>query len=210
MTVSQSLISFVVAAGLLTITPGLDSALVLRTAATEGASRAILAGFGIIAGCLVWGAVVAVGLGALLAASEIAYTVLKWIGVAYLSWLGLQLICRPRSELPVATGLDSRYVKRRSGWFWKGLFQNLLNPKVGVFYVSFLPQFVPSSVSAGPYTFLLAAIHGGLGLAWFGVLIVATRPIVRVLRRPKVLRAMDRLMGGVFLAFGAKLALSRR
>ena len=73
MTVSQSLISFVLAAGLLAITPGLDSALVLRTAATEGASRAIRAGLGIVVGCLVWGGVVAVGLGALLAASEIAF-----------------------------------------------------------------------------------------------------------------------------------------
>jgi threonine/homoserine/homoserine lactone efflux protein len=210
MTVSQSLISFVLAAGLLAITPGLDSALVLRTAATEGASRAIRAGLGIVVGCLVWGGVVAVGLGALLAASEIAYAALKWIGVAYLSWVGLQLICRPRSEFPVTIDLDARHVKRRSGGFWKGLLQNLLNPKVGVFYVSFLPQFVPSSVSPGPYTFLLAAIHGGLGLAWFGILIVATRPIVRVLRRPRVLRAMDRLTGGVFIAFGAKLALSSR
>jgi threonine/homoserine/homoserine lactone efflux protein len=208
--ISQSLISFVLAAGLLTITPGLDSALVLRTAATEGASRAIRAGLGIVVGCLVWGAVVAVGLGALLAASEIAFTVLKWVGVAYLSWLGLQLICRPRSQLTVSTDLDPRHVKLRRGWFWKGLLQNLLNPKVGVFYVSFLPQFVPSSVSPGPYTFLLAAIHGGLGLVWFGILIVATRPIVGVLRRPGVLRAMDRLTGGVFIAFGAKLALSRR
>jgi threonine/homoserine/homoserine lactone efflux protein len=153
---------------------------------------------------------VAVGLGALLAASEIAYTVLKWIGVAYLSWLGLQFICRPRSELPVTIDLDPRQVKLRGGWFWKGLLQNLLNPKVGVFYVSFLPQFVPPSVSAGPYTFLLAAIHGALGLAWFGVLIVGTRPIVGVLRRPGILRTMDRLTGGVFIAFGAKLALSRR
>jgi threonine/homoserine/homoserine lactone efflux protein len=210
MTVSQSLISFILAAGLLTITPGLDTALVLRTAATEGASRAIRAGLGIVVGCLVWGAVVAFGLGALLAASQIAYAVLKWIGVAYLSWLGLHLICFPRSSLPVTTDLDPRQVKLRGGWFWKGLLQNLLNPKVGVFYVSFLPQFVPSSVSPGPYTFLLAAIHGALGLAWFAILIVATRPIVGVLRRPRILRAMDRLTGGVFIAFGARLALSRR
>ena len=92
----------------------------------------------------------------------------------------------------------------------RGLLQNLLNPKVGVFYISFLPQFVPAAVPAAPWMLLLAGIHAALGLLWFGVLITATRPIVGLLRRPPVLRAIDRLTGLVFLAFGAKLALSRR
>ena len=210
MTVAQSLVSFVLAAGLLTIAPGLDSALVLRTAATEGGSRAARAGLGIATGCLIWGGVVAVGLGALLAASEFAFAALKWAGVAYLFWLGLQLICRPRTELPPETDLGPLGAGGGFGWFWKGLLQNLLNPKMVVFYVSFLPQFVPSGVPAAAYTFLLVVIHGMLGLAWFTTLILATRPLVRVLRRPSTLKMMDRLTGGVFMAFGAKLALSSR
>jgi threonine/homoserine/homoserine lactone efflux protein len=207
MTIAQSLLSFVLAAGLLTIAPGLDSALVLRTATAEGGARAARAGLGIFAGCLIWGGVVAVGLGALLAASKFAFATLKWAGVAYLFWLGLQLVCQPRTELPPATDLAPR---GGSGWFWKGMLQNLLNPKVGIFYVSFLPQFVPATVPTVAYTFLLSAIHGALGLAWFAALILATRPLVRVLRRPSTLKMLDRLTGGVFMASGAKLALSSR
>ena len=207
-TVAQSLISFLLAAGLLTVTPGLDTALVLRTAATEGTASAIRAGSGIVVGTLVWGAVVALGLGALLAASEVAFTALKWIGVAYLVWLGVRLLRRPRSRWRVT--VDRAPAGRRSGWFWKGLLQNLLNPKVGIFYVSFLPQFVPATVPAAPYTFLLAALHGGLGTVWFGILIAATQPMAGLLSSPAVLRAVDRITGGVFVAFGAALALSRR
>ena len=112
MTVTQSLISFVLAATLLTITPGLDSALVLRTAAVEGTSRAVRAGFGIVAGCLAWGGAIAVGLGALLAASATAFVVLKWIGVCYLVWLGIQLLRRPRSTFAAADQPDR--VSRRT------------------------------------------------------------------------------------------------
>ncbi|HEX8262404.1 MAG TPA: LysE family transporter, partial [Allosphingosinicella sp.] len=86
----QSLIAFTLAAALLTVTPGLDTALVLRTAAAEGARRALAAALGICLGCLAWGVLVAVGLGVLLQASELAYAVLKWIGAAYLLYLGVR------------------------------------------------------------------------------------------------------------------------
>lgn len=209
MTVTQALVSFILAAGLLTVTPGLDTALVLRTGMAEGPQQAAQAALGIVIGCLIWGAAVAIGLGALLAASAVAFTLLKWLGAAYLLWLGLRLILVPRSQaLPVAEA-SSQARRGRSGWFWKGLLQNFLNPKIGVFYVSFLPQFVPPTVDVVSFTFLLAAIHAVLGLAWFAVLIRATQPLVRMLRRPAVVKAMDRLTGCVFVGFGAKLALSR-
>ena len=98
MTLATALALFMVAAGLLTITPGLDTAMVLRTAALESARRAGLAALGVVCGCLAWGAAVALGLGVLLAASETAYTALKWAGAAYLAWLGINLILRPRSK----------------------------------------------------------------------------------------------------------------
>ena len=81
--VSVSLTAFVAAAGVLTVTPGLDTALVLRTAATSSARQAALAGLGIVVGCFGWGVLVAMGLGALLMASQLAYSVLKWVGAAY-------------------------------------------------------------------------------------------------------------------------------
>ena len=208
MTVVQALLAFSVAAALLTITPGLDTALVLRTAAVEGAKRAALASLGIVTGCLAWGAAVALGLGVLLEASTLAFNVLKWAGAAYLVWLGIGLILKPRDRFDLSapdgpSGDDF-------AWMRRGFLTNLLNPKVGVFYVSFLPQFLPLGAPAGPFIFLLAAMHAVMGLAWFAALIAATRPIAGVLQRAAVVRWLDRLTGGVFLAFGVRLALERR
>ncbi|HEX8063766.1 MAG TPA: LysE family translocator [Allosphingosinicella sp.] len=200
----QSLIAFTLAAALLTVTPGLDTALVLRTAAAEGARRAFAAALGICLGCLAWGALAAVGLDILLEASELAYLILKWVGAAYLLYLGIRLIFAPapRTEaLQPAPGAN---------WFVRGLLTNLLNPKVGAFYVSFLPQFIPPGAGVASTTLLLAAIHAALGLLWFTLLIGATRPLSKILRRPALVRALDRATGGVLIFFGLRLAFSRQ
>lgn len=204
----QSLIAFTLAAALMTVTPGLDTALVLRTATVEGARRALAASLGIVLGCLAWGAIVAGGLGALLAASELAYTILKYAGAAYLVWLGLKLILSKRNDFGAAGTPEGRDA---GAWLWfrRGLLTNLLNPKVGVFYVSFLPQFVPPGSEVAATTLLLAAVHALLGLAWFAALILATRPVAAALRKPRTIRWLDRATGTVFLLFAARLALSR-
>jgi threonine/homoserine/homoserine lactone efflux protein len=208
MTIAQALAAYLVAAVLLTLTPGLDTALILRTAAVEGPKRAAMAGVGIIAGCLVWGAGVALGLGALLAASHLAFTLLKWAGAAYLVWLGANLILKPRSGFDVTGGAAS--AGSDFTWLRRGLLTNLLNPKIGVFYISFLPQFLPAGVAPAPFIFLLAAIHGAISVVWFAGLIGATRPIAGALRNASVVRWLDRITGGVFLGFGVRLALERR
>jgi threonine/homoserine/homoserine lactone efflux protein len=206
MTLYTSLVAFLAAATLLTIAPGLDTALVLRTAAIAGPRRAALAGLGVAVGCFGWAILVALGLGALLAASQIAYTTLRWVGAAYLVWVGYKMLRHPRrSFVPEAGGNEGQRVA-----FTTGLLTNLLNPKVGVFYVSFLPQFVPPGVSVAPYILLLGAIHAVLGLIWFSCLIIATRPLARVLGRPSVVQTCDRLTGGMFVAFGVGLALQSR
>ena len=209
MTIAQALVAFCLAAGLLTIAPGLDTALVLRTAAAEGSRGAALAGLGIVMGCLTWGAAVALGLGALLAASELAFSVLKWAGVLYLVWLGLNLLLKPRSRFDLELADQAPPPSSRS-WLSRGYLTNLLNPKVGVFYVSFLPQFLPAHVPVGPFIFLLAVLHAFMGIVWFGLLIIATRPVVRALKKPAVIRRLDRLTGLVFVGFGVKLALVRQ
>jgi threonine/homoserine/homoserine lactone efflux protein len=99
---------------------------------------------------------------------------------------------------------------RGLGWLRRGLLTNLLNPKIGVFYVTFLPQFVPTGVGAGLWMLLLAALHVAYSMVWFAVLIAATLPLSRVLKRPAVVRWIDRITGGVLIGFGARLALSRR
>lgn len=201
---SASFIAFLGAAALVTIAPGLDTALVLRTAAVEGARRAFLAGLGVALGCLAWAGMAAIGVGALLAASEAAYTALKWAGAAYLLWLGVKLLLRPRERFDFAAE------KSNGAPLARGFLTNILNPKVGVFYVSFLPQFVPPEAPAGIWVMGLGAVHAAMGLFWFALLIAATRPLARLFQRSAFVKTIDRLTGGVFLSFGAALALESR
>lgn len=206
MSVTDALLAYTLAATLLTLTPGLDTALILRTAAADGGKKAFQAALGIDAGCFVWGALVAFGLGALFAVSEMAYSILKWCGAGYLCWLGIQLLLRPRTTFDTRQGDETR----ASNSFLRGMLGNVLNPKMGVFYVSFLPQFIPAGHSPMVWTFLLVAIHALIGTLWSLTLIVATRYASGVLKKTGVVKWMDRVTGSVFLLFAAKLALSKR
>lgn len=205
MTAGHALIAFTAAAGLLTITPGLDTALVLRTAAIEGSRRALLAGAGICVGCLTWGLTASVGLGALLAVSQLGYSALRIVGACYLILLGATLWLRAGPFSPTA---GEREVPSR-GWFVRGLLTNLLNPKVGVFYMTFLPQFVPAGVNVTSFSMLLATIHATEGMLWFAVLIVAIRPLSQWLQRPPVATTLERATGAVLIGFGLELVWSR-
>jgi threonine/homoserine/homoserine lactone efflux protein len=203
---APSLLVFLTAAAILTVTPGIDTAMVLRAATIGGRRPAALASLGIACGCLVWGAATSLGLGALLHASEVAYTLVKFAGAAYLVWLGVGLLWKPRASLDKALGAPDARDAREA--FWRGFLTNLLNPKVGMFYVTFLPQFVPVGASVALNSFMLACLHVMLSLAWFVVLIVTTEPLGKFLRRPRVVTILDRLTGGLFVAFGVKLAIS--
>jgi threonine/homoserine/homoserine lactone efflux protein len=206
MSIADNLIAFTLAATLLTLTPGLDTALILRTSTVEGRKQGLRAALGINAGCLLWGAAVAFGLGALIAVSQLAYDILKYCGAAYLAWLGMNMLVRPRQSL----GAVAAQGRSEANWFLKGMLGNLLNPKVGIFYVSFLPQFIPQGQPLVAWTFGLVGIHVALGLLWSMVLIGATQSLAGVLRREKVIQWMDRATGLVFVLFAARLALSRR
>jgi threonine/homoserine/homoserine lactone efflux protein len=213
MTIYHALLAFTIAAGLLTSTPGLDTALILRTAAVEGSRRAILATIGICFGLLTWGLAASVGLAALLAASQVAYRVLRVVGACYLIFLGLKMLLRkhPSSSAISDSALPTIHVSTSAPrWFVRGLLTNLLNPKVGVFYVTFLPQFIPAGVAVIRFSMLLAAIHAAEGIVWFSVLILATRPLTRWLRRPRVAQTLDRTTGTVLVGFGLGLVLDNR
>lgn len=207
MTVEQSLFAFTLAAIVLAATPGIDTALVLRMSISAGARRGLGAAFGIAAGCLLWGAVVATGLGALLAASGTVFTVVKFLGAAYLVWQGVLLLRSRglRTDAPAVTAEGETV----GSAFAKGFLTNALNPKVGIFYLTLLPQFVPAGVGMASFSFLLASVHVAMSLLWFVLLIALTQRSVRFLQKPSVVAALDRLTGVVFLAFGLKLAVSQ-
>ncbi|ESK57318.1 LysE family translocator [Acinetobacter tjernbergiae] len=201
---SMMLISYLIAITLLTLTPGLDTTLIIRTATIEGKIKAFQAALGINLGCIVWGIIVACGLGALLMTSDLAFNALKWMGAAYLTWLGFNLILKPRTQL---AGLNESAATQN--WFMKGLWGNLLNPKVGIFYISFLPQFIPHTASPVVWTMGLVLIHVLIGFIWSIFLIVAMQSIAAYLKQPKFIQYMDRITGSIFILFALKLALSK-
>ena len=213
MTATAALLAFTLAAAILTVTPGMDTALVLRTAAVEGGRRALMAGLGIAAGCLAWGVVAALGLGSLLLVSTLAYDALRICAALYLFYLGVKLLW---GTLPgKQTAADASRpapaaAASAGGWFVRGCLTNALNPKIGIFYITFLPQFIPAGADVLRFSLLLAGIHAVLGILWFAVLVAATRPLARWLARPAVMRGLDRMTGAVFIAFGLKLALEKR
>jgi threonine/homoserine/homoserine lactone efflux protein len=213
MSVEQALLSFTVTAGLLTITSGLDTALVLRTSAVEGGKQAMRAGIGICFGCLLWGVAASFGLSALLAASGFAYSVLRIIGAIYLGYLGIKLLIRAFASTSSnsATGpvFEEHKGRDSSLWLRRGLLTNLLNPKVGMFYLSFLPQFIPASVQVWSFSILLASIHATEALLWFLLLTNATELLSGWLRQRPVVMALDSAMGAIFIGFGLKIAFDK-
>jgi threonine/homoserine/homoserine lactone efflux protein len=213
MTIEQALLSFTLAAGLLTITPGLDTALVLRTAAVEGGKQAMRAGIGVCFGCLFWGAAASFGLSALLAVSGFAYNALRIVGAIYLGYLGIKLFIRAFASTStngaVAPVLKEDKSTDNSLWLQRGLLTNLLNPKVGVFYLSFLPQFIPAGVQVWSFSMLLALIHATEGILWFLLLTNATELLSGWLKQRRVVMALDSAMGAIFIGFGLKLAFDK-
>jgi threonine/homoserine/homoserine lactone efflux protein len=207
----QLLLLFIAAAGLLTITPGMDTAMVLRTSTSCGPRDGAAASIGICLGLLIWGVGAAFGLTALLAASALAFDILKWVGAAYLVYLGLKLLVKPRSSSTLDRNQSEEAAKsgKNSSAFYRGFLSNMLNPKVGVFYITFLPQFIPHGVNAAGFSLLLAGIHVLITTAWFALLIALTVPLGRFLSKPGVVRNLDRLTGCVFVGFGVKLAVAK-
>ncbi|MFE7508363.1 LysE family translocator [Promicromonospora sp. NPDC057488] len=223
MTVLDAMLLFALVAIPLTIMPGLDSALVLRTAVVSGRGHAYATALGINVGTLAWGVAAAVGATAVLAASETAYRALTLAGAAYLAWLGGRLLwtsfrpgsydALPGGVVPGALPSDAapsgavRPVATRSRWrsFAVGATTNLLNPKVGVFYLATIPQFLPDGVPHLLMGVLLATEHNVLGLVWLGLLIHAAGLARRWLSGRAIARVTDRVTGVVLLGFGGRI-----
>ncbi len=210
MTLGAAVLTFALVAAALTVTPGLDTALVLRAALTRGRREAAATAAGIVAGLLVWGAAAAAGVSALLTASDVAFDVLRYAGAAYLVWLGGRLLVT--AVRGTGARLEPEDTAPASAWraVRVGLGTNLLNPKVGVFYVALLPQFVPAGSDPLAVGLLLAAVHGVLSLLWFALLIALAGVLARWLRRPATVRAIDGVTGAALLGFGVRLAVGGR
>lgn len=205
---------FIAAGLLLNLTPGADMALIASRAAAQGWRIGAAAALGVGAGCSVHVAAAAAGLGALLAGSPLAFTLLRWVGAAYLVWLGLGLL-RSRPAAAAVDGDDTagRPTPAPQPWrrvFWQGFLTNALNPKVALFFLAFVPQFIPPDAPHKAWTFLvlglifnLNSLPINLGYAWLAAWAARRLDAVQ-----KAMHWLDRAAGLMFLGFGLRLAMT--
>lgn len=205
------LLAFTVVAALLTVAPGPDTFLVIRNSLRGGRPDGFLTALGISSGLWFHALLSAIGVSAVLAHSAAGFLVLKAGGALYLAWLGLQSLrsaFASPDQSPADTVPPARVEGSRS--YREGLLTNLLNPKVIVFYLALLPQFISPGDAVIAKSLLLAAIHGMLGIAWFAFVSWGVDRSRQLFLRPRLRRFLDGLCGLVLVGFGLRLALAQR
>ncbi len=209
----HSLLLFIAAGLLLNLTPGPDVLYIVSRALRSGTRAGIVAGFGINAGCFVHIAAAAVGVSALMAASSTAFTLLKWMGAAYLLWVGVRmLLSRPRKDEPAlaAGGVEAAGPVSMKKVFLGGFWTNALNPKVALFFLAFVPQFIAHDAANKALAFFLLGMLFNfnaifVNAAW-ALLAGWTARRVGLVQRG--MHWLERGAGALFVGFGIKLALS--
>lgn len=201
-------LAFAAVAAVVTVTPGLDTMLVVRTTVSAGRRTGSLAAAGVASGCLSWAVASAAGLTALLAASRFAFDALRVAGACYLFWLGAQALWRTRRRSGAPAAEPDAPVSGLAA-FRTGYTTNLLNPKVGVFYMSLMPQFVPHGAPVFGTSMAFAAIHTVEGVLWLGAVVGAAGAARRALARPAVRRRLQQITGLAFIGFGLRLVTER-
>jgi threonine/homoserine/homoserine lactone efflux protein len=196
------LYAFIGVAAILTILPGADMALVTRNVLVVGRRRTMLTIGGIGVGCIIHATASALGLSAILATSATAFDVVKTIGAAYLVFLGVQSI---REAGRAASARAAAF-----GPFLQGFLTNVLNPKVAIFYLTFLPQFIGPGEPVFRRSLFLASLHIAMGFAWLTAYAWFVDQLGAVLTRPRVKAWLERVTGGLLIALGARLAWARR
>src|SRR5689334_18338200 len=190
---------FALASLVLIAIPGPDQALIVRNALVGGRAAGLRTMLGGASGLLLHSTAAVLGLSALLAASATAYTSLKVAGVAYLLYLGVRMLREAGTEAPQ----DAR---RGSRPYSQGLLSNAMNPKCALFFLTFLPQFLPAHGARLPMAVALAAVFELLYLAWFTSLVALVDRVGDWLRRPRPRAWMDRASGSALVGFAARLA----
>jgi RhtB (resistance to homoserine/threonine) family protein len=199
------LLAFALTALVIEITPGPNMTYLAALSLSRGMRTGFAAVAGIALGLMTYGVIAAFGLAAAIDHSPWLYGLLRWGGVAYLLWLAWDAWSGKEDASPGRTvGADAR------PWpaFRRGLITNLLNPKVGVFYVALLPQFLPPGSDPLAVGLLLAGVHAIISVVWFAVLITLAAALGRRLRRPSTVRAIGGVTGTTLVGFGVKLAVT--
>jgi len=209
----ENLALFIAAGLLLNLTPGPDVLYIVTHAMRRGVRAGMVAALGITAGCFVHIAAAALGVSALMAASSTAFTVLKWAGAAYLVYVGIRLMLAKSAGIAIDSIADSPRVAGAAGIksiFFQGFWTNVLNPKVALFFLAFVPQFISPGVDNKAVVFLLLGLLfniNALGVN-FGWALAASWLARRLGSLQHGLQWLDRAAGAMFIGFGLKLALS--
>ncbi|MDT8915999.1 LysE family translocator [Amycolatopsis sp. PS_44_ISF1] len=194
-----TVLAFTAAAVVIVVVPGPDQALLLQTSAA-GRAAAMRTAAGVLLGIVLWGIASVAGLSALLSNGSVAYRVVTVIGAAYLIWLGIAAL---RSAISATVPAPKTSERRNAGFFLRGLVMNCLNPKIGLFYLSILPQFLPgSAASALGAELLLFAIYVTVSALWLLGFAFAAGSLQPVLGRPKVRRTLNSVVGVILLGLG--------
>jgi threonine/homoserine/homoserine lactone efflux protein len=207
-------LAFAGIAAVLTITPGADMALVAKNVFTRGAKGSFATILGICSGLFVHATASALGLSAILAKSARAFEIVKWAGAAYLFYLGVMALRRAvKGGAPANLNAREETAKKREGWwggYSEGLLTNLLNPKVAIFYLTFLPQFIAPGDPVLRVSLFLASFHVVMGLVWLSIYSRALHKLNTKLAGGRVRRTIEAATGGLLMALGAKLVFARR
>lgn len=204
------LITFVVVSVVLTAIPGPDSLLVVRSG-LRGRAQATAVGAGSAVAALAWGVAAAFGLAVVLERSALAFTVVKLAGAAYLTFLGVRTLWSTRRSAAAPEVPQESSTEPGNAWMGlrTGTIAGLLNPKTGLFYVAILPQILPKDTSVLSSTLLFAGIDAVVCLAYFSLLAALAALLLPYLRRPKVMRAAERITGITLLGVGIRAAVEK-
>ena len=213
---TTALLGFALAATLVILAPGPDFMLVMRNTVRGGRRAGWVTGCGTLSGLTVWALAAALGLSALLRVSHVAYDVLRFCGAAYLVWLGVTSLISFRRNPTDRAGRNADIAAlgqapvRPGRAYLNGMLSNLLNPKISVFFMAFLPAFVPAGASASQFSLVLGAWFIAETGLWLAVVAWLADRGVRWLRRPTVQRWLERITGIVLIGFGLRLATESR
>lgn len=203
---------FVLSGWLLNLTPGPDVLYIVSSALRSGVRAGIVAALGITAGCFVHIVAAGLGVSALMATSAMAFSVLKWVGAAYLLYVGVRLLLSkaPDAIKIEAGSADSVTAGGLKSLFFRGFWTNALNPKVALFFLAFVPQFIAPGAAHPTVAFLLLGVLFNLNAIPIniGYAVLAAWAAQRTAAIQRGMHWLDRLAGALFVGFGIKLALS--
>ena len=200
---------FALAALLLNLTPGNDMLYVAARSTSQGIKAGIISSLGIMAGCMVHILAAVIGLSAIIAQSALAFNIIKYLGAAYLVYLGIRSIISRKRTFEVKNKMQPQSYTRI---FWQGVITNVLNPKVALFFLAFLPQFINVEIA---HTALQILFLG----TWFNIGGTLVNILVAILfgkigkwlsQSPRFIQWQERITGAMLIALGIKVALSKK